>query len=676
MQTIQRRRATARIPALDGLRALSVAAIVIYHVDDRLLPGGFVAVDLFFALSGYLVTTLLLKEREKTGAIGLRDFWKRRARRLWAAAWLVLAGIAVAGVFKVWTADTQSTLAGDIFGAVAHIANYWQLAQGGYLEQFAEPSPVRHFWTLAVEEQFYFVWPLVIAGGMTLVATRGRKAMWGILIGLAAASVTIGQFVSPERAYLGTGTRAIALIVGAVLAFAWSNTPLAAPRNKVIRRAAGVWAGVSTVGLAIAAFTLHPYDEVLRRGGFLLVALAGTGVIAQSLIPGRVQYWLSAAPLEWVGKRSYGIYLLHWPLIVAVGPGRPAWQVFLIVVPLMTLGAEALHRGIEIPSIQGRWSPRFMARATMSLATVTVLALFVAYPDTTAQEQVEADLVAVSDPTVDPTEGNVEAPGSPVTSTTTTTCVPAAAAQSQTNLTSADGLFDPSTVIDLADPGVATCGTQIDLLVVGDSTGRGFSNGLASLEDPNLRVWDRTNLGCSLGDEDCPDWRADWPTEVQAIDPEVVLLYFNPVDDLKGVDDADFLSLDGLEQKEVALTEAAELLSAQGAALVFVAVPTPRGPEGYFYCDGHSTDSRCDPAWVDAWNATVEKVAAEYEAPVLNVSGYVNDLPDDKAARPDGVHFAGDALVNVATWSRPIFDQAVYAKTQRDIAEAQEAFSN
>ncbi|MEZ5270327.1 MAG: acyltransferase [Microthrixaceae bacterium] len=213
-----------RLGSLDGLRALAVTAVVIYHIDDRILPGGFLGVDVFFVLSGYLITSLLVAENKRSGAIALRDFWKRRARRLWAAAWVVLALVALAGVWNLWGADRQAQLPGEIFAAVAHIENYWVLGHGGYLSQFAAPSPVRHFWSLAVEEQFYLVWPLVMIGGLAAVRRFGRAAMWTLLGVLAVMSLTAGLVVSPEQAYLGTATRAIALIVGALLAWWWSST--------------------------------------------------------------------------------------------------------------------------------------------------------------------------------------------------------------------------------------------------------------------------------------------------------------------------------------------------------------------------------------------------------------------------------------------------------------------
>jgi hypothetical protein len=242
--------------------------------------------------------------------------------------------------------------------------------------------------------------------------------------------------------------------------------------------------------------------------------------------------------------------------------------------------------------------------------------------------------------------------------TTTTICVPAPS-QSVTVLGPGGEGFDPSTITDIADPSTASCQDQIDVLVVGDSTGRGFSNGLASLNDPGLRVWDRTILGCSLGSEECGHWRDEWTGPIDQIDPDVVVLYFNPVADLKGVDDAEFLSPEGAAQRVQVLNEAADLLSRNGAALVFLAPSAPRPPEGLFFCDGRKRGTQCDPAWVAAWTASVAEVATARGAPLIDVDGFVRSLPDDEAARPDGMHFAGSALTDLALWARPLLSLAV-----------------
>ncbi|MFV0318241.1 MAG: acyltransferase family protein [Microthrixaceae bacterium] len=649
-----------RLGSLDGLRAIAVAAVVVYHIDDRVLPGGFLGVDVFFVLSGYLITTLLVSEHRRSGGIALREFWKRRARRLWAAAWVVLAAVGLLGLWNVWGADRQALLAGDIFAAVAHIENYWLLGHGGYLGQYAAPSPVRHFWSLAVEEQFYLVWPLVMIGGLLAVRRFGRTAMWILLGGLGAISLTVGLLVTPERAYLGTVPRAIALIVGAALAWWWSSTPLAAPRCGPLRRAVAVWAGLGTVVLVVGLFTLSPNDAVLARGGFLTVAVASAGVTGLAVIPGPTARWLAAPMLVWIGRRSYGIYLIHWPLIVAMGPGRPSWLVALVVIPMTIAIAAALHALVEVPLIERRWKPSMLYLGTASLAFVICLSLLVALPQTTPTQEVADSLERVADPGVAP--NGTSGSGSGRSTTTTTICIPtvvAGAVQERSGVTSG---FDPDTVTELDDPSTEACAEQIDVLVVGDSTGRGFSNGLVGLGDPNLRVWDRTELGCSLGGEECADWRTTWAAAVAEVDPDLVVLYANPVIDLKGVDDADFESDAGEIQRTLALVEASEVLTDSGAALLLVTPPAPRAPEGLFFCDGRRSGTGCDPDVVEAWGETVDKVAEETGASVLDVAGFLESIGDSKATRPDGMHFAGGSLHELATWARPVLALAIVAK--------------
>jgi len=257
-------------------------------------------------------------------------------------------------------------------------------------------------------------------------------------------------------------------------------------------------------------------------------------------------------------------------------------------------------------------------------------------------------------------DGTTDSVAPPTGSTTTTTaCVPTVAAGSIRPGAEPAAGFDPSTVEDLLDPATTGCEGQIDVLVVGDSTGRGFSNGLAALEDPDLRIWDRTILGCSLGSEDCGDWRDEWTGPVQQIDPDVVVLYFNPVTDLKNVDDADFLSAEGEAQRREVLGEAADLLSSQGAALVFVSPPVPRAPEGLFFCNGRRDGTQCDPDYIAAWARTVEEVAATRNAPVLDVPGFLDEIGDNGSTRPDGMHFAGESLEALGEWARPALSLAI-----------------
>lgn len=687
-------RRPGRVGSLDGLRAIAVAAVVVYHLDDRLLPGGFLGVDVFFVLSGYLITSLLVAEHRRSGSIALREFWMRRARRLWAAAWVVLALVALGGLWNLWGADRQAMLPGEILAALAHVENYWVLGHGGYLSQFAAPSPVRHFWSLAVEEQFYFVWPLIMLAALVAVRRYGRRAMWIVLCVLGAMSVATGLVVSPEQAYLGTATRAVALIVGALLGWWWSATPLSSPRRPGLHRLTVWWAVAGAAVLLVGVATVHPHDEIMARGGFLTVAVASAGLTAVAVTPGRAARWLSVTPLVWLGRRSYGIYLLHWPLIVIMGPGRATWLVALVVVPTTLLGAAALHQLVEQPLIARRWKPSAQLLGTAVVAVVIAGSLVFAAPSQTPTDEVAGGLGTISDPgsaavlEAPPPDGDGSGSngaaagndGAPVGSGThgadaagsdgsesgsspvTTACVPTVVAgATQDWPTVAEG-FDPNTIEELADPSTEGCARQLDVMVVGDSTGRGFSNGLVRLGDPDIRVWDRTTLGCSLGDEDCPDWRTAWADAVDRVRPDVVVMYVNPATDLKGVDDAPFLSDRGERQRVGVLEEAADILSADGAAVVFVAPPTPRPPKGLYFCGGRRSGTPCDPVITEAWTDSVIQVADERRIPVLDVAGFLDELGDNDETRPDGMHFSLPSLRELAQWALPALPLAVFTQ--------------
>lgn len=638
-----------RHDGIDGLRAVAVALVVAYHVGVPWVPGGFVGVDVFFALSGYLVTALLVREHDRDGGVALGAFWARRARRLYPLSWLVLAVVAVAGAAGVWDADQRRALPAATAAAFGQVANWWQGLSGGYLQASSAPSPLRHYWSLSVEEQFYLAWPLAVVATAAVARRRGWRpwrALGTVTVVGAAASVATGFFVDAQWAYLSTAVRAVALLAGALLAVAWARWPLRGPRT--LRGRTWVWVAAlpAAAVLAAVATTAHPEDRFLGRGGFALVAVCSAAAVAAAVC-GPFRRALALAPLAWLGRRSYGVYLVHWPLVVALGPGRPWPVVAAVVVPVSLAAAEVLYRLVERPVVRGRVPRPALAAGAAVVAAATVVGLAAGWPRTTPSQQVGRTLVTVADPTT--TTLPVGA---------TTTVLPPCRPSAPPTTFGPDSAFDMSVVHEVADPD-GPCSGAVKVMVVGDSMARGVANGLAALADPRVQVWDRSVLGCSLNalnyGRPCPRWRDLWRMDVEGVDPDVVVLYTTVHDGLQDVPGAPYLSDTARARRTAELADAVRLLGSRGATVVLSTVPVPRRPNGLFYCQGRATASRCDPAWVAAWNQAQADAARAAGAQVVDFAGWVAARPATAAGdRPDGMHLSGRALVDHSRWLVPL----------------------
>ena len=328
------------LPGLDGLRALAVIAVLLYHADLQWIPGGFLGVEVFFVISGYLITGLLLAEWRSHGHIDLKAFWLRRARRLLPALYLLL------GVTMLYAAvflyNEVASLRGDVLAALAYVTNWYLIfTEKSYFEAVGRPSLLRHLWSLAVEEQFYLFWPILIALGMSV--WRRRWVLTAILAGAAASTLWMAYLyqpnIDPSRVYYGTDTRAAGFLIGCALAFVWAPDTLRATvkgyttRDKALVQGMGVAALVAL--LALFSFATE-YSPFLYYGGFALVALVTAALIAAVAHP--AAGWLSAALgwgiLRWIGLRSYGIYLWHWPVYMVT---RPQLDMMLEGLPLLGL---------------------------------------------------------------------------------------------------------------------------------------------------------------------------------------------------------------------------------------------------------------------------------------------------------------------------------------------------
>ncbi len=324
------------LPALNGLRGIAVIAVVAYHLEVPWARGGYLGVDLFFVLSGFLITSLLLEEWVRTSAVRLGAFWGRRAKRLLPALFLVVAAL---GVYLVLNARfggpgangtvDLSGLRGDALSTLLYVSNWHAIfAHESYFAQFQAPSPLAHTWSLAIEEQFYLVWPPLL-----LVVLLGGRAKWrpvglviSVVLALASAAlmgVLFVRGVDANRIYFGTDTRAFDLMAGCAVAFLAAGRAQPGPRARRALHAVAPLAGAALAVAWVYAGTPAGFpSRFMFEGGFALCAALAAVVVADARLidQGRFSQALSLRPLRFLGVISYGVYLWHWPVIVYVSP--------------------------------------------------------------------------------------------------------------------------------------------------------------------------------------------------------------------------------------------------------------------------------------------------------------------------------------------------------------------
>ena len=646
------------VPALDGLRGLAVAAVVAFHVG--VLKGGWLGVDLFFVLSGYLISRLLFVEYTAKGRIDLRQFWGRRARRLLPALLCVIVAVAIAE-------RVRGRLLGpaggrwDMVGALTYTSNWLRLRGGaGYWSRFGPPSLLEHFWSLAIEEQFYVVWPLAMLGMARL--RRGLSTFVLLLCTLVASGWSLLLFqrtLDASRVYMGTDTRAVALLAGATIA------SLAEWRPSWLR-AFRALAPVGLVGLLVAMARLQGTRLITYRGGLLACTLAATIVIA-GVAKGasRIAHLLSTQLLRWLGSRSYGIYLWHWPILVGFGVAghthKPPLRVVLGVIASLAT-AEASYRVVEMPIRRRgraafRWRPALpVLGAGMTAVAIAIIALPVAQPRhvvaaTAATPSTSAPTSTLpTAPTTIPTTTSVPAPGTPSSTSSTTTA---------TTTTTVARITRPSD-------------HPTRVLVVGDSVGWNLAEQLVMDQEAlGLVARNASIAGCPpsyaplkrrldarsvplVFDQECADAVVAYPALAADFKPDVTFVVFGA-------------SL--LDQNEIApgvwsrpceagfdewyrsnLAKMADALSSQGGRVALVTQA--------YYRSEVAEQTPTNDKQIDCENAIATSVSqssggqillADLGTWVCPTSTCLRDR-DGVELRPDGTHFIGDAAALANNW--------------------------
>jgi peptidoglycan/LPS O-acetylase OafA/YrhL len=655
-------------PALDGLRAISVVAVLLYHAGFSWMHGGFFGVEVFFVVSGFLITSLLLDERQRTGRIDFGQFWLRRARRLFPALFAVIAAVAV--WTALWgTAEQVSQVRRDVPWAVFYLGNWGQIL--GDVPYFAgEPPLLRHLWSLAVEEQWYLFWPVIFVG-LTAVVRSTRSIGWIVLGGAVGVWVLTawmesgspallggppGLFDGADRTnfmYLSTLTRAGGLLLGAAAAFLWrpwrSRNAARAPVGSVLDPLAA-----GAVALLVCIFAVATLvDGYVYRWLLPAVSILSVVAVMVAVHPAAVGFrrMMSVGWLVEVGKRSYGLYLWSWPISVIVGATHGSVSKFLLAMAITAVVAEVSYRFLEIPIRRGEWGGwwRRMPRhalaplaggAMLLVSVVTFYAVAEPYDPFTGGEEATFDANALSaDPSSEPMAG-ASGGASP------------AIGQDGGPATAADD--DP---IATTAPPTAAAETAT-LAIVGDSQANALEINLPDgIESAFPVVYNGSVDGCGVFDAGrvrsaitfnndfaiCEGWQDDWAYAAKGADVALVVIGAWDVFDLE-VDDTTypFASPEFDERFSAGLRSGIDAMLAEGVNVGLLEVPCMR-PVDVAGAGVPALPERGDDGRVAHVNDLLSDVADGYDDSVQVVDGPDEWCADEAIAtdlgyRWDGVH--------------------------------------
>ena len=608
----------AHHPGLDGVRASALIMIMLFHADPSWIPGGFISVSLFFTLSGYLITSLLVFEGEREGRVSLGSFWSRRLRRLVPAAMVTLF---VVVLVSRWLDSpvSQGRVQGDAIAAAAYVANWRSIFAGhSYAELFADHSPLQHLWSLSIEEQLYVVVPLVVFACFALGLKR-RGIGW-VFIGLSAVSVLVSVLVSGhDRIYYGTDTRAVELLVGAAMACFLS------PRLERWATGARRWWSPVLV-LPLVAFIwfsriIDGQSAWLYTGLLGSFALLNVVFVIGAMTPGPMRWLMSLPPLTLMGRMSYGIYLIHWPVYVWLDEERVGWSgVALLAVRWIVIFALAavLYNTIEKPIrsrtiLKGNIPAGITAVASLAAVIVAPLLVLKSPSSAISTEQEVLSTIAPSSTTVEP-------PTSVATGVTTTT-----------------------------QPGPVDRGKPFNALVIGDSSAENIARALAAGSRGDIGVISGGVLGCPLPkvslvyrrvDENqktdyCPDNVERVRENLTAIDAVLIVASVANQWDYDPIDGGPKVEV-GSDQYAANLDrfieQVGDVVASRGVQVIVLESPVVRDDP---VMNGDT------PAASTAWNAVMDAWDERYQWVTVVRYGDLLAPPDSdegRAQRPDGTH--------------------------------------